>query len=263
MQVSREAEKRINQTSECEQKVVSHEQAAHGRKRSPPETSVATGVREWIYAATAAHGMLFFFFYKLVFSIYCVLIPFGQCCHYLFRFASFVTVVCSRSFGTLKNSFCESAFATVLLFFSLSLTWPKNFSSPITFSHLLQTPMEVVSRLSRRHLSNLSETLITLLGTPSYPSSLYRLMHIQQFLLTLVTFHSSLLLYYFTKSNCLLLQTPLNCRRNLGRVPFQGYRNCCRLGPNAWDEGLIHRKTTLFYLVTDLFKLKFPDPSML
>lgn len=32
-------------------------------------------------------------------------------------------------------------------------------------------------------------------------------------------------------------QTPLHCGGDLGRVPFKGYRNCCRLGPDAWDEG--------------------------
>jgi len=47
-----------------------------------------------------------------------------------------------------------------------------------------------------------------------------------------------LFLIFFFFFKLLFWQTPLHCRGDLGRVPFKGYRNCCRLGPDAWDEGI-------------------------
>lgn len=45
-----------------------------------------------------------------------------------------------------------------------------------------------------------------------------------------------------------MLQTFVHCRGDFSRVSFKGHWNCCRVGPNAWDEG--YR--------TFLFKLLFP-----
>lgn len=53
-------------------------------------------------------------------------------------------------------------------------------------------------------------------------------------------------------------QTPLHCGGDFGRVPFKGYRNCCRLGPDAWDEGvkcLILRHHCNFSIVCYAFVL--------
>lgn len=43
-----------------------------------------------------------------------------------------------------------------------------------------------------------------------------------------------------------IFQTFVHCRGDFNRVSFEGHRNCCRVGPNAWDEGCCHLYLSIF-----------------
>lgn len=60
VQMSREAEKRGFSTPDREQEIDGHEQAVDGGEWSAAETSVAAGMREWVYATTASNCMFLF-----------------------------------------------------------------------------------------------------------------------------------------------------------------------------------------------------------
>jgi hypothetical protein len=88
------------------------------------------------------------------------------------------------------------------------------------------------------------EMLIALLGN-------FEVLDLRAFSILFISLVKLSLIDFLVRS----LQIPINCWGNIGRVPFKGYRNCCRMGPDAWDEGKENHSSNEQLLLTNNYDI--------